>query len=391
MPALLILSPAPVIEIPGREVVLDVKFVEGMKLHSQFWPGRIRCVLRRGAVAIPGGMRFSPRRLGFEIVLLDPDEPIPDVLMDEAALVFCAADDARYLHLPDRLRGRLTRLVYTLESTPAARMRGALFERQRSIWHRLESVAGALRNEASLRAALRAADGLQFKGYAVQQAYRWLRRDGLIYLDNRLRTPMLARAADQQARGARLLKGAPLSLVHIGPLEDLTGVMDLLQAAFLLKQRGVNFRLELFGEGALAGRLRSGIAAMGLGEQVTLAGNPGFEAELVPHLRGKADLLLAAGRQPDPASLYTEAMGCGVPVLGYANAMWRKLQAESGGGWLSRAGSVSALTAALARLDGDRQAIIRASASALDYARGQTFEHVFARRMTHLRSIAGLE
>ena len=37
------------------------------------------------------------------------------------------------------------------------------------------------------------------------------------------------------------------------------------------------------------------------------------------------------------------------------------------------------------------QAIIRASANALEYARGQTFEHVFANRMTHLRAIAGLE
>jgi len=391
MAALLMLSPAPVVETLGREVLLDVDFVEGMKLHCQFWPGRVCCVLRRGAAAIPGGQRFSPRRLGFDLVLLDPDEPLPEVLIDEASLVYCSADDLQYLHLPQQMAGRLTRLVYTLENAPGLRLANALGNRQRSIWGRMRSALWVLRNEPALRAALRAADGVQFNGFPAHRAYRRLHRDNLLYLDNRLRTPMLARATDQQARADRLRGGAPLKLVHVGPLEQNSGVSDLLQMAYQLKSSGVDFRLELFGDGGLAGRLRDGIAALGLGAQMSLAGSPGFDAELVPHLRREADLLLAPRRQADPTSVYTEAMGCGVPVLGYANTTWRRLQAESGGGWHCRKGSVAGLVRALVRLDGDREAILRASASALAYARGHTFEHVFASRMTHLRTIARLE
>lgn len=391
MPGLLMLSPAPVIETLGREVLLDVDFVEGMKLHCQFWPGRICCVLRRGATRIPGGRRFSRRKLGFDLILLDPDEPLPDVLIDEAHLVYCSADDARYLHLPQRTSGRLTRLVYTLESPPGARLAQVLGARQEGVWGKPRAFMAAMREVSALRAALGAADGVHFNGFAAQRAYRRLHGDNLVYLDNRLRTPMLARATDQQARADRLTAGAPLKLVHIGPLDDTSGVRDLLQVAFLLKHHDVAFRLEMFGEGPLEGWLRGRIAALGLDEQMALAGNPGFDATLAPHLRREADLLLVARRQSDPASVYTEAMGCGVPVLGYANAMWRSLQAISGGGWVCRKGSVSALVRALVRLNADRPAIIRASARALEYARPNTFEHVFARRMAHLRDIARLE
>lgn len=391
MAALLILSPAPVVETPGREVLLDVDFVEEMKLHCQFWPGRVCCVLRRGAVSIPGGKRFSPRRLGFDIVLLDPDEPLPEVLIDEANLVYCSADDSRYLDLPHRMRGRLTRLVYTLEKAPGRRLAGALADRQRGVWGKARSALMFVPHEATLRAAIREADGVQFGGFAAHRAYRRLHANGLLSLENRLRTPMLARAIDQQARAERLSDGAPLTLVHIGPLEQASGVHDLLQVAYLVKLRGVDFRLVLLGEGSLSDRLRDGITALGLGAQVSLSDTPGFEAELVPYLRREADLMLAPRRQSGPASAYIEVMGCGVPVLGYANATWRHLHAGSGGGWLCRKGSISAVVRLLERLDADRQAIIRASARALAYARGQTFEHVFASRMTHLRRVARLE
>jgi len=391
MPALLMFSPAPVIETLGREVLLDVDFVEGMKLHCQFWPGRISCVLRRGAVRIPGGRRFSRRKLGFDLVLLDPDEPIPDVLIDEATLVYCPADDTRYLHLPQRTSGRLTRLVYSLENAPGARLTQVLSGRQHGIWGKLRSVLAAMRDDSALRSALNAADGVQLNGFAAQRARRRLPGNTLVYLDNRLRTPMLARATDQQARADRLAAGAPLQLVHIGPLEAASGVSDLLQVAYLLRQHDVAFRLEMFGEGPLEGWLRDGIAALALCEQVSLAGSPGFDATIAPHLRREADLMLMPRRQPDPVSLYSEALGCGVPVLGYANAMWRSLHAASGGGWVCRTRSVSALVRALVRLNGDRPEIIRASARALEYARGHTFEHVFARRMSHLRAIARLE
>ena len=378
MTCLLMLSPAPVVEAPGHEVLLDVDFVEGMKLHCQFWPGPVRCVMRRGAGRVPGGRLFSLRRLGFDLVVLDSDEPLPEVLIDEASLVCCSADDMRNLALAERMEGKPTRLVYTLESPPGLRLAGALGDGWRGHWGRL-------------RAALRGADGLQFHGLAVPPAYQRLHRDALCFLDSRLRTLMLARADDQEARAERLLARAPLTLAHIGPLEPETGVSDLVQVAHLLHRRGMDFRLLLHGEGSLAERLRGDIAARGLAGRVSLAGGAGFDARLAPWLRQEADLLLSPRRTAHPLPIHIEAMGCGVPVLGYANAMWRRLQAASAGGWVSRCGSIPAMARALLRLDGEREAVVRASDSALGFARLHTFERVFASRMTHLRAVAGMD
>jgi glycosyltransferase involved in cell wall biosynthesis len=90
-----------------------------------------------------------------------------------------------------------------------------------------------------------------------------------------------------------------------------------------------------------------------------------------------------------PVSSYLEAMGCGLPVLGYGNAMWSRMQAESGGGWVvgQRPG---ALVEAVERLHANREAVIAASAKAVDFARANAFESAFARRMNDLRDIAGV-
>jgi glycosyltransferase involved in cell wall biosynthesis len=169
-----------------------------------------------------------------------------------------------------------------------------------------------------------------------------------------------------------------------------SGVADLLPMAQLLVQRGNDFRLEIIGGGPLLARLRDGIAALGLSERVTLVEPMGFEAKLVPHIRRSADLFILPRRLPTPLSVYVEAMGCGLPILGYRNALWRHLQQETGGGW-SVSASPAAMVRRIERLDGDREALIEASDRAVAYARTSSFETVFARRMTDLRAIANLD
>jgi len=75
MARILMIAPAPVIETGGR-VRLDVKFVEGMRVQQAHWPSRITCLLRRDTPAIPFGRDYDRADLPFDLVLLDPDEPI---------------------------------------------------------------------------------------------------------------------------------------------------------------------------------------------------------------------------------------------------------------------------------------------------------------------------
>ena len=366
------------IELPGGEVVLDVKFVEGMKLHCQLWPGTVRCVMRRGATHIDNPMRYSVAQLGFELLALDPDAPVPETLLDEAALLYVAADDMQYLDLPGAMKGRVGKLVYTVEDALLGRIRHACAATQ-SIRRRIGATWWNLRHEGALRRALRAADGVHFDGYPAESAYR------------RMRVPMTARPGEQSDRATRLHLGEPLKLAWFGHVEPMSGAADLLQVAFLLRQRGVDFRLEMFGTGPLSGRIHDGIAALGLRDVMTLQEPGPFDPVLVPHLRKQADLFIAPRRLSSPQSFYIEALGCGLPIVGYANRTWKRMHAESRAGWVCRPARPGALAARIARLDRDRVQIIEASRRAVDFARANSFEHVFSRRMTDLRDIAGLD
>lgn len=388
MPALVMLSPAPVIETPGGEVILDTGFVEGMKLHCQLWPGRVCCVLRRGAGAISEGMRYHPSRLGFDLLVLDPTETLPEVLLDEASLVYCALDDMTYLDLHRRMTGRLARLVHTVEQPLAGRITDALAHP--SLRRRIGGVLWNLRREGRFRHALSNAAGAHFNGFPAWDSYRRLNARAIVYLDNRLRAPLQARRLELEQRVERLSSGKPLRLVSFGPLTAETGVEDLLPMASLLAGRGVEFTLDIFGSGPLGARLIGGFAALGLKDRVRVRGAVGFDASLVPYLRREADLMLAPRRLSTPAPQYIEAMGCGLAVAGYGNAMWKALFERSGGGFVcaSRPGAMAGLVAAL---DADRSALARACEKALSFARDHSFESVFAARMTDLRRIAGLE
>lgn len=390
MSSLLMLSPAPLVEVAGGEVVLDVKFVEGMKLHCQLWPGPVRCVLWRDRGPIDEPMRYSVAQLGFELIVLDRGARVPDLLLDESSLVYCAADDLRHLDLPEAMRGRIGKLVYSVEQSLTGRVAAGIAQHAK-LRRRIGSAVYNLRKERHLRHALAGADGLHCNGYPAQRAYGRLSERMLPYLDNRMRTPMIVRAAEQESRAQHLRSGAPLRLAWYGMFTPESRIVDILPVAHLLANRGTRFSLDLFGTGPEGVRLRDGIAALGLSDHVRLSEPKGFDARLVPHLRQRADVFVSTRRLPTPLSSYVEAMGCGLPILGVRNTMWSRLHAVSEAGWVVRRGGAGALVAAIERLDGDREAIIAASEKAVRFARANTFESVFARRMTDLREIVRAE
>jgi colanic acid/amylovoran biosynthesis glycosyltransferase len=389
MSTLVMLSPAPVIEAPDDEVVLDSRFVEGMTLHCQLWPGPVVCVMRRGSSHIPDGVRFATRRLGFDLVLTDPGQDLPPALLDSASLVYCAADDMRYLDLAQAMRGRIGRLVYTVDQSLAERLATARDDRW-SLRRQFGAVAWNLRRERGLRAALAQADGVHLNGLAAAASYGRHNPNTLVYLDNRIRQPMLARTDDQTARAQRLAQGAPLRLVAVGPLDPGSGIEDLLPLAYLLKSRGMAFQLDIFGRGALAQRFLDGIAALGLSDRVRLAPPGSFEGHLLPHLRRDCDLALMPRRVPEGPGPYVEAMGCGLPVIGYGSAGWRRMARASGAGWVT-GGWPGSMAGEIARLNDNRAELVAAAGRAVAYAVETTFEKVFARRMAHLRDLARLD
>jgi colanic acid/amylovoran biosynthesis glycosyltransferase len=382
---LLIAATAPVIETASG-VSLDTKFVEGMALHARHWPGPVRCVLRRGAHSIPFGARHDPTTLGFELVLLDADEALAPAHLQGVRAVFAAADDPATLALVPLARAAGAAVVLSLEYTLETRLRIAAMDPARNLPRRAWSMLWNLRMERHRRAALRAADGVQFNGWPAWDAYRHLTRNPLLYLDNRMAPGMMASPDEMADRALRLRLGETLRLIHSGRLEPMKGAQDLLPVMAALEGLGVPATLDIYGTGSLEGTIRDGLGRFA--DRVRLHGPVDFRSELVPLSRTGADVFLSCHRQSDPSCTYLEAMGCGLAVAGYANRMLSRLVEQAGTGALAPMGSPKALAGALARWHHDREGLIAAQAAALDFARAHDFETEFTARMNHLKAIA---
>lgn len=386
MPKLLKIASAPVIEKDSGKLVLDVKFVEGMRLHVEQWGGPVTCLLKRGATDIPFGRAYDPADLGFDLEVIPPDIPIAVDGLTGGDLILAAADMHDVLHLaaPD-YRPPGVKLVYAIEYDLNTRMQIASLDKNRSFLRKARTKFWLLKQERRRRSALRNCDGIQANGYPAFAAYSPLNKQSMMYLDGRMEEAAMVTSDEQAARAAYLRSGAPLRIVHSGRLETMKGGQDLIPVAKALQETGINFTLDIFGTGSLYAEIRASIAAAGLGNVVHMHGPVSFAADLVPFFRQSADVFLSCHRQSDPSCTYLESMGCGIPIVGYQNSMWRALAESSGGGWAVPLGKVEAISNCIAKLNEDRELLIEAGKQGARFAKGHSFETELSKRMTHLR------
>lgn len=384
---LIMIAPAPIEELPDGRLRLDVKFVEGMRLHKAHWNGPVRVILWRGG-DIPFGKDFYVDDLGFDLLILEQNKNIEASHLVGAKLVVASGDMHEALNLPMLVKASGGRLVYGIEYTLDTRLQIVRLDQNMPWPRKVRSMLWHLNQERRRRAAFRAADGIQANGWPAEAAYGHMSRNCLLYLDGRMRSTMMATQEETAMRTARLATGAPLRIVHSGRLEPLKGAQDLIPVARTLVEKNVNFTLDIWGAGSLAPQIEQEILVSRLEHQVRLHKPVSFETELMPIFRRNGDLFLSCHRQSDPSCSYIEAMGCGLPVIGYANSMWRSMLEKSGGGAQVPMGDYRALAHGIAQWSCDRVELIDAGKRALSFATSHDFETEFERRMDHLKSIA---
>ena len=373
----------------GEDLLLDVKFVEGMRYYSMLWGGPVSCILKLREEALPFGQAYDPKTLPFEVILVPADR---DVGVDDTRghdIILCSGDNFKYLHLAKSITD--SKLVYIIEYIPETRRQITYLHPSGSLLSKGYMLLWILWQEMRRRAAFRRADGIQANGYPAFSHYRPLNADTMIYLDNRIGENLLATQDEMAAREAHLAKDAPLRLLHSGRLEPLKGSQDLIPVARQLAAKGVDFTLDIFGTGSLEEDIRAGIAEHGLQDRVRLNGVVDFETELVPFARAHADIYLSCHRQSDPSCTYIENMGCGLAVIGYANRMWSALSQESQAGWVAPLGNRQALADAIGEAAQDRTGLLAKCQAARAFAKEHSFENEFQRRIVHLKEVGGLE
>lgn len=387
-PELTLFAAVPAARTADGRLLLDDKFASGMALHARLWGGPVRAVMRDiGGDSLPFASSVDAADLNFMVTLLPDGASLDTALGRAPGLVLASADMPEHLTLGQAARARGLAVVYGIEYTLGTRLQIARLERDKSLAKRLRSMLWNMRTEKARRAVLAAADGIQMNGFPAEHDYARLNAMPLRYLDNRMSRAMMATPADRASRMRRHDAKLPLRLIHSGRLEPMKGGHLLVPLAHALRERNMAYSLDIYGTGSLADQIRRDIVAGGLSAQVRLHDPVPFEAGLVPISRREADLFVSCHIQSDPSCTYIEAMGCGLPVVGFGNRMLSALVAQSGGGWCAAMGKMAPMAAQIAALDADRTALMAGADAALSYAQAHDFEAEFDARMAHLAQV----
>jgi glycosyltransferase involved in cell wall biosynthesis len=149
----------------------------------------------------------------------------------------------------------------------------------------------------------------------------------------------------------------PGRILSIGRLVPKKGFPVLIQACAFLRQRGVDFHLDLVGDGLIADDLKELVVECGLTGRVTFhGGRP--QPELVPFYEQATVFALAPEVQADGdrdgiPNVILEAMASGTPVVAAATSGIPEVVFDNETGLLVPPGDPEALADGLQRLLGD--------------------------------------
>jgi glycosyltransferase involved in cell wall biosynthesis len=110
--------------------------------------------------------------------------------------------------------------------------------------------------------------------------------------------------------------GATANLLYVGNLNEVKNPQMILRAARRLRDRGLNFQLDIVGYDTLKGRIQRLAADLGILDLVTFHGQA-TRAETRAHME-RADLLLLTSHHDAGPVVVIEAAAVGVPTVGTA-------------------------------------------------------------------------
>ncbi len=383
-PVLLIWPSVAVWRFDGQ-LWLDWKFMDGMDAYCDRWPGRVRVVMRVENVAsLPpfGARQWDAPSAAFALEVIEPGQALTSQQLQGVDLLLASADDHRQLEAAALCATVDTACIYVVEYTLRTRLDMARHA-PTSLLKKLKTAVWHLRNEKRILRAIRAADAVQANGIPAYEGYGFGKPSALLYFDTRLRRDRVMGRAMLETKLRALRQGGSIRLAFSGRLIEAKGADAMVPLALRLRQLALPFTLDIFGAGELGESIRSDIAANGLEDSVRLRGAVDFDEVLMPAIKEQVDLFICCHRQGDPSCTYAETLGCGVPIVGFANESLSALVEQHDVGWTVPMGAVRELADLIVRLAGSRDDICSKSVGAMQFAEKHNYESVFDLRIEH--------
>lgn len=240
------------------------------------------------------------------------------------------------------------------------------------------AAVGQLKIERRLRSLAKKVAGLQCNGVAAFDSYARLNQNPLLYNDHRITQADLD-AVNSSAGVAGFDGSRPLRVAFSGRLTAVKGVMDFVAMARQLQQWDVPVEAHVLGAGDQLETVQRAAP-----RNTTVHGFVDFDPDWKEFVRSSIDVMVLPHPQGDPSCTYYESLGCGVPVLGYANATWGPFVAQHGAGWALKKRGGESLATTLRTLLADPSVLVTARQQALNYMQGKSFEQVTRARTDHI-------
>jgi glycosyltransferase involved in cell wall biosynthesis len=222
---------------------------------------------------------------------------------------------------------------------------------------------------------MRAAYSLHCNGYPVFDESGKFNSNRLLYLDSRMSVDMVIPEEQLKARLSSRT-GRPLRLLFSGRYEPLKGAVDAVRVAIECLTRGLDIEMHCYGQGSLYSemkRLAAGYSRIHVYDAIPFP-------ELVERSRS-FDLFICCHIQSDPSCTYLESFGAALPIIGYSNRMWHRLNDESGVGFRSPIGRPREVADHVQILASNFELLEKMSMQARHFALEHTFEREFAKRI----------
>ncbi|HIY95525.1 MAG TPA: glycosyltransferase, partial [Candidatus Rothia avicola] len=264
------------------------------------------------------------------------------------------------------------KVFYLIENPRSVKTDLALTDFQGSLISKMKIIIGSYKEDLALKANLRRVAGFQANGDAAYESYRKFNSNSIVFYDHRV-SEVPEKYQDENKN-----LDSSLRVAFSGRIIKIKGSEYLAEVSHLLYESNPAIRIYLLGDGEDREKILRGAAP-----NLEYKGFMSYKEEWEPFVRQNVDLMLLPHVQGDPSMTYFEALGAGVPIIGFKNQTLNHL-VDKGLGWAYPQGDSEAIVKKILELGQHPKELSEKSQNALEFMRENLYPTVVKRRMDHL-------